>query len=148
MANELWDPFEQINKFRKEMEKTFEDFWNRGKAALATKEDFREPAIDIKDKKKEIEVIAELPGVDKKDIKINIEEDRVEISAETKKEKEEKKKGFYRKEISTGKFYRAFSLPAIVDPNKAKAKFTNGVLKLDIPKVKQLPKKRKTLSLK
>jgi len=95
------------------------------------------PKISIEDKKSNIEVSAELPGIDKKDIKVKIEKNRMEIKAEQKKEKETKKKDFYKKERSYSGYYRSFTLPETVMPSKAKKTFKNGVLKIIIPKAKK-----------
>jgi len=95
------------------------------------------PKISIEDKKNKIEITAELPGIDKKDIKTKIEKNRMEIKAEQKKEKEIKKKDFYKKERSYSGYYRSFTLPETVEPGKAKKIFKNGVLKITIPKAKK-----------
>lgn len=145
MKIEIWDPFEEMKKFRKEMDKMFKDF---GKISLPKGLKLREPLVDVVDKKNKLEITAELPGIDKKDVKISVEEDKVEIKAEKRKEKEEKKKNFYRQERSYRGFYKALTLPTMVNPDKAKVKFDKGVLTLELPKSKQLPRKRKVLSLK
>lgn len=142
---DIWDPFEEMRRFRKEMDRVFEEMWGKRKPIKAL---IREPLVDIEDKKSEIIVTTELPGIDKKDVKVKVEADRVEIRADRKEEKEEKKKDFYRKERSYRGFYKVFSLPAEVDPDKAKLKFENGLLKLQLLKVKQLKKKSKLLQLK
>ncbi len=104
---------------------------------------FKEPALDIIDKNNEVEITAELPGIDKKDLIIKIEKDNVEIRAEKKQEKEVKKKDYYKHERSYSGFHRAFTLPAVVDPKKAKTEFKNGVLKITLPKAKKVVKKKK-----
>ena len=80
-------------------------------------------------------VKAELPGVDKEDIKVEIDGKQVSISAEVRREKEEKKgKMTLRSERYYGKQYRSFSLGQFVDESKAEAKYQNGVLELKLPK--------------
>ena len=103
--------------------------------------------VGIVDKKNELVVSAELPGMDKKDVKINLEEGKVEIRAEKKEEKEDKKKDYYRKESSYKEFYKAITLPYKVNSDKAKFKFEKGVLTLRLPKSRELKKKR-TIKLK
>jgi HSP20 family protein len=147
MPYDIFDPFEEMKRFRKQMNKMFEDFWTRRLVPKKMAE-IRQPAVDIVDKKGEIEVTAELPGVDKKDVAVNVQEDRIEIRAQQKAEKEVKKKDYYQHERSYCAFYRAFALPALVDPNKAKTSFSNGVLKINLPKLKQIQKKSKTIYLK
>ncbi len=146
MKNELWDPFEDIKKFRKEVDTLFKKFWDE-KIILPKGLKIREPLVDIVDKKNEIEVTAELPGMEKKDVKVVVEGNKVQISAEKKVEKEEKKKNYFKQERSYKGFYKSFSLPAEVNPDKARLKFENGLLKLNLPKLKTVAKK-KVLELK
>lgn len=94
----------------------------------------RRPFIDVVETDKEVIATADMPGLDKGDIKINLTDDRLEISAEIKKEEEKKEKGYIYKERRSGSFYRAISLPSSVDPNNVKAAYNNGVLEIKMPK--------------
>jgi HSP20 family protein len=107
-------------------------FWNKKRL---------EPLVDIEDKKNELIVSLELPGVKKKNIHFKIDSDNVEIRAEKEKRKEEKKKRFFRKERKYQNFYKSFSLPSRINPKKAKTKFEKGILTLKLPKLKKQPKK-------
>ena len=91
-----------------------------------------------------------MPGVDKKDIKVNVTKDSIEIKAEKKKEvkEEDKKKGMFRHERSFAGFYRSFALPNNVDADKANAEYKDGVLKITVPKLKIEEKKKKLLEIK
>nr|MDO8082414.1 Hsp20/alpha crystallin family protein [Candidatus Freyarchaeota archaeon] len=90
---------------------------------------------DMKETDSEIIIEAELPGVKKEDININSTEDRVEITAEAKKEEEtEEEREYIRKERVQKKFYRSFTLPVKVYPEKSKATYKNGILELRLPK--------------
>jgi HSP20 family protein len=91
--------------------------------------------IDVKEAEKEFAVTAEIPGVKKEDIAIDVEGDTVSIRAEAKQEKEEKKgeKVVY-SERSYGMVSRSFSLPVDVDDKAVKAEYKDGVLKLTLPK--------------
>ena len=91
------------------------------------------PFVDVLEKGNDIIVTADLPGVDKKDIKIDVRDNMLEISADRKTEKEQKEEEFYRHERSFNRFYRAVRLPASVDESKAKATFNNGVLEVTLP---------------
>ena len=135
MTWEIWDPFEDMKKMQKEMDKTFRDFF-RKPMKLEKKEMIREPLVDVMETKKDVVVKAELPGIDKKDIELNVTENMIGIKAERKTEAKEEIKGFYRHERSYQSFQRAFSLPARVLPNKSKAKMDKGVLMITIPKAK------------
>ena len=147
MKFDLWDPSEEIKAFRDEMEKMMEGFWEKEKS-LMKQMNVKEPSIDIEDKKDELEITVDLPGVDKKGIVLNVERDKVEIKAQVKREAEVKKKNFYRQERAVSGFYRSFPLPAIVDPDKAKSTFKDGILKIILPKVKELPRKKRRIAIK
>jgi HSP20 family protein len=110
--------------------------------------DVRTPRMDIYETEKEVIVKVELPGVDPKDIEVEVQDNILKIEAKTEQKKEEKKKGYYRKEISSGFYKRAVPLPAEVIGNKAKASYTEGVLKIEIPKAKPKKEKKKTIKIK
>jgi HSP20 family protein len=147
-----WDPFEEMREIERRMNRLFRELWGRGarrrllgagERGLAPLEgEVREPFTDIIETKDSVVVTAELPGVAKEDIKINATEEGIEISAETKAEKEVEKKGYYRRERSLGKYYRSYSLPAKVKPEKAKATYKNGVLEIVLPKAEEKEKGR------
>lgn len=101
------------------------------------------PNIDIHEDENEYIFIAELPGMDKKDINIEIENDQLIISGEKKHKKEFKKENCQRFESSYGKFYRSFKLPISVNQEEIKAVMKDGVLELKLPKAEE--KKRKSI---
>jgi len=128
MANiTRYDPFED---FFKDFGK---GFWVRPYAFPA--ETNLEMKIDVKEDDKSFTVKADIPGVKKEDIQVDIEDDRVSVRAEMKKEKEEKKgeKVVY-SERAYGMVSRSFSLPASVEAKDAKAEYKDGVLNLTLPK--------------
>lgn len=92
------------------------------------------PEIDMYETKKEVIVEAEIPGCDKKDVKIKINNNMLTISGEKKEEKEIKKAKFYHKEQRIGSFYRSVGLPNYVDVSNPKATCEKGVLKITFPK--------------
>ena len=92
------------------------------------------PRVDIIERDKEIIVRAQLPGVEKKDIDLSINDNSLTIKGRTSHEEKEEKGDYYRRECSSGSFTRTFMLPHGVDGSKAKATFKNGVLELTIPK--------------
>ena len=105
----------------------------------------RAPSVDVVDRDKEVFVKAELPGVDKNDVEITLTGNSVSIKGSTRAEEKEEEGDYHRCEISQGSFSRTLSLPSEVDPDKAKAKFKHGVLKLTIPKVKKSTHKKITV---
>ena len=91
--------------------------------------------VDVKEAEKEFTVLAEIPGVKKEDITVDVEGDTVSVRAEVKQEKEEKKdEKVVHSERSYGMVSRSFSLPVEVDDKAVKAEYKDGVLKLTLPK--------------
>lgn len=106
---------------------------------------YRKPLTDIWEDEKDYVANLEIPGVDKNDIEININEGNVEIKVEKKKENksEDKSRGIYRYERSYNGFYRCFKLPKNVDNENIQAKYNNGILELKIPKLEHKNELRK-----
>ena len=99
------------------------------------------PVVDIYDNDNNIVIKAELPGVAKQDIVVDVKGRFLTLKGERSSENEVKEDKYHRKERAYGKFKRVFTLPAEVDPDKIKADYKDGVLKIDIPKPeKQKPK--------
>lgn len=91
--------------------------------------------VDVTEDENDYKVRAEIPGFKKDEIQVSVNGDQISITAETKKEKEEKKAGqVVLKECYYGKQYRAFTLPKTVDESKTSAKYEDGVLTLVLPK--------------
>ena len=97
--------------------------------------------MDLYEEKDEIVVKAELPGMEKDNIEVNLSDDRLTIKGEKKKEEEIKKENYYRSERSYGSFVRTLELPGEVQADKVKANFKNGVLEIRLPKTEQAKKK-------
>jgi len=95
------------------------------------------PAVDIFETEGEIVVKAELPGMERKDITLNLEKNVLTLKGERRFEKETKDDNYHRIERSYGTFSRAFSIPATVDEEKIRADYKDGVLKIVLPKKEQ-----------
>lgn len=104
-----------------------------------------EPAVDVINRKNELIIKAELPGADKKDIKISLTENNLTIQGEVKKEEEVKKEDYYCRERAFGSYSRTISLPSEVDKDKINAKFKDGVLEITMPKKPELQSKEITI---
>ena len=98
------------------------------------------PNIDVLNRENDFLIKAELPGVDKKDIKITIVNNRLTLEATMGKEEKEEKEDYFRQEICRGSYYRTIELPEAVKESDAKATFQNGVLELTIPKMEKTKK--------
>jgi HSP20 family protein len=100
------------------------------------------PNIEISETDKAIEVSAEMPGLERKDVEISIEDDTLTIRGEKKIEENQKDKNVQHSERSYGVFLRVLQLPPGIDPASVQATMSNGVLKITIPKpAKAEPKK-------
>jgi HSP20 family protein len=98
------------------------------------------PRLDVSETDKTLEIVADLPGMEKKDIKVSVDGDLLTIKGEKKEEKEEKGKYYHTVERRSGSFYRALRLPVKVESNKIEATFKEGVLTLTLPKSKKAEK--------
>jgi HSP20 family protein len=105
------------------------------------------PSVDIFEDPSNVVLKAELPGVRKQDLSVEITDNRVCISGEKKREEKVEKKDYHRIERTSGSFTRSFSLPADVEGAKAKASFKDGVLEVRIPKTAAARKKEVKVSI-
>lgn len=136
----IWD---QMTRMQQEMDELFENFWpGRMRSNLlldGPKNDLVEysrPATDFYETEKEYILEADMPGIQKEDIQINVKDNVLEMKAEKKHETkmEEKKKGTYRMERSYYGFYRNITLPENANSEQVDAEYKNGVLHIKIPK--------------
>lgn len=147
------NPFEMMRRFTKDMERLFDDFhglrfpsfFNRESFPFDTEfKDFQwMPQIEVLQSNGDLMVKAELPGLTKDDVKVELTDETLTISGERKEEKEDKHEGFYRSEWNYGRFYRQIPLPEGVKTDMANAVFTNGVLEVKIPVAKPESQARK-----
>jgi HSP20 family protein len=106
------------------------------------------PSLDVKENEKEVDIKAELPGMDEKEVEVLLADNAVTIKGEKKEEKEDKGKDYYHMERSYGAFNRVIPLPQGLDTNKAEAHYKNGVLTIKIPKTEEAKAKVKKVSIK
>lgn len=102
------------------------------------------PATDVSETEDRIKISASLPGLKKDDVKIEFDEQsrRLKLHGEYKQEQKEDSEKFHRVERRYGKFDRSFTLPQNCDPNNIKAKMENGVLNVEVPKIRQQEEKK------
>ena len=103
------------------------------------------PVVDIYENEENIVIKAELPGVDKNDIVVDVKGRVLTLKGERSTDNEVKEDNYYRQERSYGKFERAFALPVEIDPEKIKADYKDGILKIDIPKAEENKPKQVTI---
>ena len=138
MAIVKWDPFRDMITLRDRMDRLFEDSLSRFRGG---EEDMTHstwsPAVDIYETAEDIIIKAEIPGVNKKDISVEVKNDSLYLKGDRKFEKELKEENYHRMERSYGSFCRVFSLPTSVEQDKIKANFKHGVLQISIPKLEE-----------
>ncbi len=155
-------PFLFMRRFAEEMDRLFEDFgmhaaWHmprfftRGHELLKHELGFTSaewsPEVDIRERDGQFVVHADLPGLAKEDVKVEITDTLLTIQGERKQEKKEEREGYRYSERAFGTFYRAIPLPAGADGSKATAEFRNGVLEITMPSTAQLPQKTRRLEV-
>ena len=106
------------------------------------------PHVDVSESDKSYEVVAELPGMEQKDIEVELKDDVLTLSGQKKEEREEKEKDRILSERRFGSFRRSFQLRSDVDQNKSSATFKNGVLTITLPKTAEAQKKSRKIEIK
>ena len=129
-----YEPWGLLNQLQREIDTLFDT--RRGGeegSPIAATSDWT-PAVDIKEEADRFVIHADVPGVDPKDIEVNMENGVLTIKGQRESEKKEEREGYKRIERVRGSFFRRFSLPDTADAEKINAKAKNGVLELVIPK--------------
>jgi HSP20 family protein len=139
-----FEPLKELETLSERMQRYFDDFPSFG---FDFSNSFT-PRIDISDDEKNVYVEAEIPGVNKDDLKITLKDNILTLKGEKKIEKEKKDKNYYRSERCYGSFQRSFTLPVDVDSNKIDAKYNDGTLTLKMEKLKPAPVKVKEIEIK
>jgi HSP20 family protein len=137
-------PFRMLERFADEMDRVFDDFgFGRGwlgsrlglgwpRPLIRRSEEWL-PDVEMVQRNHELVIRADLPGLTKDDVKVEITEDAIMIAGERKREHEEEKGGVYRSERCYGSFYRTIALPEGAMTDQAKAVFRDGVLEITMP---------------
>lgn len=137
-----WEPLKDLMTFQERMNRLFDDaFHRKGELSPMIKGDWS-PAVDVFETKDNIELRAELPGLKASDVDISHENDVLTLSGERTMSKETKEENYHRVERSYGCFSRSFALPSRVQKDKIKAKFTDGVLHVTLPKAEEAKAKQ------
>ena len=137
-----WSPGREMNTLQNRLNHLFADsFCQPGRSDDDLSLGTWQPVVDMYDEADRIIIKAELPGMEKKDISVDVKDRVLTLSGERNYDNEVKAENYYRRERAYGKFQRAFSLPADFDSDKIKADFKNGLLEIEILKPdKQKPK--------
>ena len=147
--------FDLLSRFQREMNRLFDDFmsdldrWPRFPSLWSGEPMWQgfTPSVDVKDDGKEIRVIAELPGIDEKDLDVELTGDLLTIRGEKREEIDEDREGWRRIERRFGSFERTISLPEGIDTEKVKAHFKNGVLTVSLPRRPEAQVERRKITV-
>ena len=148
MAMVKWDPFRDLVSIQDRMNKLFEQTLSRtsrsDEAAAATT---WTPPVDIYETPETIVIKAELPGVTREDVDIQIQDSTLVLRGERRFAKDVKEESYLRIERAYGPFHRSFTLPATVQQDKVRAVMRDGVLELELPKADSAKSKRITIDV-
>ena len=151
-------PFAFMRRFSEEMDRLFDDFGLGSRWLAPTVENSLEqigalssaawsPQVEVFERDNQLVVRADLPGMTKNDIKVDISDNALVIRGERKSEREEDEQGYYRSERSYGSVYRRIPLPEGIDTEKATADFRNGVLEINLPAPQGAEQKRRQIEI-
>ena len=127
----LFSPFALLREMTDWMDQAFEG----GGADLPIRRGERiwVPAVEVREQDNQLKISADLPGIDQKDVKVEVDNNMLVLQGERKREQTEEREGFRRSERFYGSFYRAIPLPDNAKADNAKADFRNGVLEITVP---------------
>ena len=135
MSMMRYEPWSLLDQMRREIERSMDTRTAEG-SSMATSDWV--PAVDIKEEENDFVIVADIPGVDPKDIEVHMDNGVLTIKGQKESEKKEEREGYKRVERSYGSFYRRFGLPDTADPEKISANSNNGVLEVRIGKQEQV----------
>ena len=141
-----WNPTSDMLNLRNRMNHIFSDFFHpiTGENREMSMWDWN-PVVDVYENDNNIVIKAELPGVDKENIHIDVKDGVLTLKGERSSDNEVKEDNYYRRERKLGKFVRHFKLPGEVDEEKISADYKDGILKIDIPKPEEHKPKKITV---
>ncbi len=148
--------FSNFDRFFDEMDRYFNKFWSSARlwdfepfdlSVFDEDKFFRSPLTNITDEGDKYSITAELPGLDRGDIEITVHDGILDIKGEQKKEHEEKKEGFVRKEYHSSSYHRSFTIPENLDEENIDAKLDKGILTLKLPKKEIEHKEKKKIEV-
>jgi len=131
MLMRYWQPFTEIETIRQELDKAFDQ-------RAATRDNSQAtwmPAVELVDAGDNFVLKAQLPGIDPKDVDVQVTREAISISGERRYENTDEKSGYVRSEFRYGKFHRVLPLPAHIQNDSVQAEYKDGILMLTLPKV-------------
>jgi HSP20 family protein len=143
MAIVRWNPARELLNIEREFGRVFNNFEKRfgfgngGDEVEEYENAVWSPLTDISENKNNFILKMDLPGISKNDLKISYSDGQLNISGERKQEKEDKDSKYHRLERSYGKYFRSFTLPAIIQEDRIDAEFKDGQLTITVPKAEE-----------
>lgn len=138
-----YEPWGMLEQMRREMERALDN--RTGENGSVATSDWV-PAVDTREEPNAFVIVADIPGVEPKDIEVHMDNGVLTIRGEKETEKKDEKEGYKRVERSYGSFYRRFSLPDTADPESITAKSTHGVLEVRIAKHEKVQPRKISVS--
>ena len=143
-----WDPFKEVATLQDRINRLFDDaFPRKGDPEDDSNPAGWRPAVDIFEAGTTVILEVELPGVIKEDVCVEVKDNILTIKGERKFENDVRGENFYRRERAYGSFRRAFNLHYHVNPEKIRAKFNDGVLRIEVPKPEEEKPKQVTVNV-
>lgn len=138
-----WSPFDELAEMQREFRRTFGRLLPLPLTERRPLESEWLPDVDMFARGNDLVIQAEIPGVDPKDVSIEVTDNTLTLRGEKKTSKEIREEDYYRSEMSYGSFLRELSIPSGVDPNSINAVYDKGILEIAIPKAaeEERPKK-------
>ena len=153
MAIVRWEPFRDLMSLQERMNRLFdESFRSRAGAGAGQDDDWAlggawAPAVDIYEHDGNIVLKAEIPGIDPKEVDVRVENNVLTLRGERKIDNEIKRESYHRVERAYGTFSRSFTLPNVVDTEKIKAEYRDGVLRVTLPKREEAKPKQISINV-
>jgi HSP20 family protein len=133
MALVRWEPAREVDSLQSEVNRVFDAFFGNG----GNRTRRWVPAMDLVETDEQLVLRADLPGMSRDDVGIEIKDGVLTVSGERKADEEQRSEGFYRVERAVGTFSRSMTLPDGIDAEAVSAEFADGVLEVRIPKPEQ-----------
>ena len=143
-----WDPFRNVSTLQDRINRMFNEAFTRKEFDDDASMGAWSPAVDIYDTDDALIVKAELAGVPKENVTVDVKDNILTLKGERSVDKEVKEENYYRRERSFGSFQRSFTLPAAINPDDIKAVYKDGILEIEIPKPEEKKPKQVTIDVK
>lgn len=137
MALIRWQPYQEMTALQRDMNRLFDSLSSRRDEDMMQMQQSFSPAAEMEETENAINLKLEIPGMEAKDLDVQVTKEAVMISGERKSESKSEENGMTRSEFRYGRFSRTIPLPTRVDNTNVKGDYQNGILKLEIPKAEE-----------